>query len=307
MIKKKACIGNSKTVFKSPELLLMMLPGFALLVIFRYIPLLSITVAFKQYSIFRGIADSPWIGFKHFQDLFSGGTEFLNVLLNTIIISLYKIIFGFPMPIILALLLNEARNLVFKRVSQNIYYLPHFLSWVVIAGLCYDVLNLNGIVNTVLKALGFEGVSFLMDPKWIRTVLIVTDIWKGAGYGSIIYLAALTSIDPELYDAAKIDGAGKFAQLWYITLPGLVPVIIIMLVLRLSSVLSVDFDQILMLTNAAVRNRIDVIDTYVYRQGITGAKYDYSTAVGLFKSAVSVVFVLSTNYILKKKRGEGLW
>ncbi|MDR0403346.1 MAG: ABC transporter permease subunit [Treponema sp.] len=211
------------------------------------------------------------------------------------------------MPIILALLLNEARNLVFKRVSQNIYYLPHFLSWVVIAGLCYDVLNLNGIVNTVLKALGFEGVSFLMDPKWIRTVLIVTDIWKGAGYGSIIYLAALTSIDPELYDAAKIDGAGKFAQLWYITLPGLVPVIIIMLVLRLSSVLSVDFDQILMLTNAAVRNRIDVIDTYVYRQGITGAKYDYSTAVGLFKSAVSVVFVLSTNYILKKKRGEGLW
>jgi putative aldouronate transport system permease protein len=305
-MKKKASVSNNRTILRTPELLLMMLPGITLLLIFRYIPMLNITIAFKQYNIFRGIAGSPWVGIKHFTELFSG-SEFYNILLNTILISAYKIVFAFPMPIILALLLNETKNMIFRRVSQNIYYLPHFLSWVVIAGLCFDVLGLNGIVNSILRALGFQGTSFLMDQKWIRSVLVVTDIWKTTGYGSIVYLAALSSLDPELYEAAKIDGAGKIAQLWFITLPGLAPVIVVMFIIRLASVLDVGFDQILMLSNAAVRQKIDVIDTYVYRLGVSQARYDFATAVGLFKSAISLIFVLSANYMLKKRRGEGLW
>jgi putative aldouronate transport system permease protein len=297
---------NQKTIFKSPELLLMMLPGLVLLILFRYIPVANITIAFKNYSIFRTIAESPWVGLQHFKTLFSGN-EFFDVLINTFLISGYKIIFAFPMPIILALLLNEVRNHVFKRVSQNIYYLPHFLSWVIIAGLCFDVLSLNGVINSIVSAFGIEKITFLMSPKWIRSILVITDIWKGAGWGSIIYLAALTALDPELYEAAKIDGAGKFVQLWHITLPGLAPVIVVMFIIRLSSVLDAGFDQILMLQNSMVRGKIDIIDTYVYRLGVAQAKYDFSTAVGLFKSAVSTIFVLTTNFILKKTRGEGLW
>ena len=305
-MRKKGVLSNNKSIFRSPELLLMVLPGLALLILFRYVPIWNISIAFKDYSIFKGISGSPWVGFQHFRELFSM-KEFFRVLWNTFIISGYKIIFAFPIPIILALLLNEIQNMPFKRVTQNIFYLPHFLSWVVIAGLCFDVLSADGVINAIVQAFGAESVSFLMDTRWIRSVLVVTDIWKDAGWGSIVYLAALTALDPELFDAAKIDGAGRFAQLRYITLPGIVPIIIVMFIIRLSAVMDAGFDQILMLENAKVRNVVDVIDTYVYRLGVAEAKYDFSTAVGLFKSAVSTVFVLSANYIVKWRRGEGIW
>jgi putative aldouronate transport system permease protein len=284
----------------------MLAPGLLLILVFRYIPMLSITVAFKDYSIFKKAIDSPWVGLKHFRTLFSL-PEFYSVMANTVIISMYKILFAFPVPIILALCLNEVGNKYFKKIAQNICYLPHFFSWVVIAGLCFDILSVRGVVNSLLGLAGLPQVSFLMEPKWIRLVLVTTDIWKEAGWSSIIYLAALTAIDQELYEAATIDGAGRVSRLWYITLPALIPIIGTMLIIRLSSVLDVGFDQIIMLINARVRNKIEVLDTYVYRIGVAEAKYDFSTAVGLFKSAISALFVVSANHILKKTRGEGLW
>jgi putative aldouronate transport system permease protein len=304
-MKKRTSIGI-KSIFRSPELLLMLLPGLVFLFLFRYLPMLNITIAFKDYNIFAGIQKSPWVGLKHFQTLVQS-KEFFTVLFNTVIISGMKILFGFPFPIILALLLNEICCVPFKRISQNLFYLPHFLSWVVIAGLCFDVFSIAGVINSVVSLLGGQPVSFLMEPRYFRGVLVVTDIWKGAGWGSIIYLAALTSLDTTLYDAAKIDGAGRFAQLWFITLPGIVPIIIVMFIIRLSHVLDVGFDQIIMLYNSRVMSVADVLDTYVYRLGINRAQYDFSTAVGLFKSLVSLILVLSSNSLIKWQRGEGIW
>ena len=284
----------------------MVLPGLIFLLLFRYVPFYNITIAFRKYNIFAGISGSPWVGLQHFQNLFRS-SDFSRVLGNTIIISLMKIAVGFPIPILLALLLHEIHSIWFKRFAQNLFYLPHFLSWVVISGLLFDVLNLSGIINSTIRSLGGQPISFLMSPSAFRWVLVISDIWKGAGWGSIIYLAALTSIDAELYDAAKIDGAGRLQQTRHITLPGIVPIVVVMFILRMSAVLDVGFDQILMLYNAQVMSVADIIDTYVYRMGINGAKYDFSTAVGLFKSLVAMIFVLSCNALVKWRRGEGIW
>lgn len=306
VLKHEKCGSDSRSIFRSPSLLLMILPGLLLLIVFRYITLYNIVIAFKDYSIFKGVAASPWVGLKHFQELFSM-PKFYSVLGNTFAISALKIVFGFPAPILLALLINQVRNIGYKRVVQNIYYLPHFMSWVVIAGLCFDVFSKGGIVNQIGSAFGFPSVSYLMDPLYIRPVLVITDIWKDVGWGSIIYLAALTAIDPELYNAAKIDGAGRLAQLFYITLPGLSDIIIVMFILRLSGVLNVGMEQILMLDNARVTDVIEVLDTYVWRMGVSKGKYDFTTAMGLFTSVINFIFVLSANYIVKAKRGEGIW
>ena len=204
-------------------------------------------------------------------------------------------------------MINEVNHVTYKRIVQNIFYLPHFMSWVVIGGLCFDIFGKTGIINSIGAAFGLPAKLYLMDPKSIRGVLVITDIWKDVGWGSIIYLAALTSIDPELYNAAKIDGAGRFAQIFHITLPELMDVIVVMFIMRLSSVLTVGTDQILMLDNARVTNVIEVLDTYVWRMGISKGNYDFTTAVGLFTSVVNAAFVLAANFIVKAKRGEGIW
>lgn len=306
MIKKKKVVAQgNRSILRSPELLLMVLPSLIILFLFRYLPISNVVIAFEDYNIFAGPFKSEWVGLENFKALFQS-KDFYKILWNTFIISGLKILVGFPFPIILALLMNEIRNIPFKRVSQNIYYLPYFLSWAVIAGLCFDIFSLNGIVNNVIKFFGGTATSFLMSPKYFRALLVITDIWKNAGWGSIVYLSALTALSPELYEAAKVDGAGKIQRIIHITLPGLMPTIIVMFIVRLSTVLDAGQDQILMLYNAMVMDVADIIDTYVYRVGIGSMKYDFSTAVGLFKSLVAAAFVLTANK-LAKKRGGGIW
>ena len=288
------------------ELYLMLLPGLAMLIIFRYIPIGGLVMAFKDYNVFRGFWESDWVGLKHFYELFDS-PDFYKILRNTVVISFNKLIFGFPAPILLAIFLNEIKNVRVKRISQNIYYLPHFLSWVLIAGLAFEVFSLKGPINQIITAVGLEPVMFLGDPKYFVSSLVLSEIWKDTGWGTIVYLAALTSIDVQLYEAAKIDGASKFKQILYITIPCMVPTIIVLFIVRVSRIMDAGQDQILMMYNPLVMDIADVIDTYVYRVGLGQAQYSFTTAVGMFKSVVALIFVLGSNNIIKKLRGEGIW
>ncbi|MBD2843702.1 sugar ABC transporter permease [Paenibacillus sp. IB182496] len=275
--------------------------------IFAYGPLYGIQLAFKDFQIMQGIAGSPWVGLKHFHYLFTASPDFLQILGNTITISFYHIVFGFPAPIVLALLLNEIRHNGFKRVTQTISYLPHFLSWVILAGILTVMLSPStGIVNEGLRLLGLDPIFFLGDPDYFRFTLVVSNIWKEIGWGTIIYLAALSAIDPHLYEAAVMDGANKWRQVLHITLPQLMPAITILLILRMGNVLDAGFDQILNLYNPSVYSVADTIDTYVYRAGLLQMQFSLTTAVGLFKNVVALLLVLFTNFIVKKAGQEGL-
>ncbi|TBL71406.1 ABC transporter permease [Paenibacillus thalictri] len=289
------------------DLYLIMVPGIVYFIVFKYVPMTGAVIAFQDYSVFAGIMESDWVGLKHFKEIFLD-TEFYTVLRNTLLISLYKLIWGFPGPIVLAILLNEVRRMFFKKTVQTLAYLPHFLSWVVLGGILYNVLApSNGIVNGILKLFGHEPVFFLADPNWFRTVLVASDIWKEIGWGAIIYLAALAGIDQQLYEAAVVDGANKWRQIWHITLPSLTSTIIILLVLRLGHVLDVGFEQIFVLYNPMVYSVSDVIETFVYRTGITQADFSFSTAVGLFKSIVGLILVVAANKLAKKLGQNGVW
>lgn len=291
-------------------LYLLLLPGFLYLLIWHYIPLMGSFIAFKDvppYAGLSGMFEARWVGFKHFNIFFSS-RYFLNILLNTVIISFYKIVFGFPVPIILALMLNEVKNARFKKVTQTISYLPHFISMVVVAGMLNNILSVNGgIVNAIIKTMGKEPIFFLGDEKYFRSILVLTGIWQGCGWESIIYLAAITSVDPQLYEAATIDGASKFRQIWSITIPSIMSVVTVMLIMKMGSILSAGFEQILLLYSPSVYNVADIIDTYVYREGILSMKYSFATAVGLFKSVVGLMFIIISNYMSKKFGQEGLW
>lgn len=289
------------------DLYLIMLPGLAYFIIFKYVPMGGIIVAFQDFSAFAGIRGSEWVGLAHFKNMFTD-SEFYTVFKNTLLISLYKLIWGFPGPIILALMLNEVRHMLYKRGVQTLVYLPHFLSWVIIGGILINVLSpATGIVNQFLGMLGLEPVFFLGSQEWFRTVLVVSDIWKEAGWGAIIYLAALASIDPQIYEAAVVDGAGKWKQLIHVTLPSLLGTIVILFVLRLGSVLDVGFEQIFVLYNPLVYNVADVIETYVYRTGITQGQFSFTTAVGLFKSVISLILVVLANKAARKLGQDSLW
>jgi putative aldouronate transport system permease protein len=288
------------------QLYVMLAPMLLLLAVFRYAPFAGIAAAFKDYNIFRGLWQSEWIGFRHFQELF-GSPDFRMLMRNTIVISLLKLVWGFPAPILLALLIDEAKNLFFKRFVQNVYYLPHFLSWTIIAGLCFDVFSLGGLINQIRGIFGLEAVSYLMSPQHFRMILVSSEIWKGVGWGTILYLATLTSIDPNLYEAARIDGAGRLQQIRHITLPELVPTIAILLILRLGNILDAGMEQNLLMSNSMVRNVAEIIDTYVYNVGLGAGRYDYTTAVGLFKSVVAMILVLTSNFAVKRMGGESLW
>lgn len=289
-------------------LLVMMVPALIYYIVFHYLPMYGVLLAFKDFKITQGILGSPWAGFTHFEKIFHD-SYFYTVLKNTIVISLYKLIFGFPVPILFALLLSEVTNMKFKKVVQTISYLPHFISWVVMAGIFFTIFSLEGPVNALIKVFGGEPTLFLADPRYFRTILVVTSIFQGFGWGSIIYFAAISSIDPQLYEAAVIDGAGRFKRMWYISIPMLVPVIAIMLILSMSGILDAGFDQIFNMYNVQVYNVSDIIDTYVYRKGLIDMNYSYATAVGLSKSVVALVLIIVVNRIVKWIGGKehALW
>ncbi len=287
--------------------LLMILPVFLWYLLFRYGPLYGVTLAFKEFRLLQGIFGSPWVGFDNFSRLFNS-YNFWNVFRNTITIALMKFLFGFPAPIILALLLNELRPQKYKRVVQSLSYLPHFISWVILTGIFMVILSpTRGPVNTLLRFMGFDSIYFLGDPKYFRGTLVVTGIWKNVGWGSIVYLAALSGVNEELYDAARVDGCGRWGRIWHVTIPGILPVVTIMLILSMGSLVEDDFDQIFNLLNDAVLDVGDVLGTFIYRQGVKNLDYGYATAVELFRNLISLVLVLSANAISKRINEYGLW
>ncbi len=277
------------------------------LFIFHYIPIYGVIIAFKDYRILYGILGSKWNNFEHFARLFTD-PYFARIFRNTLLISLYRIVFGFPAPILLALLINEIGNLTFKRVIQSISYLPHFMSWVVLAGIIIEILSpQRGILGAVFNALGKQPPNILTNVRLFRPMLILTGIWQSVGWGTIVYLAAITSIDPGLYESAAIDGANRLQRATYITMPSLYPVMTILFILRLGHVLNAGFDQIFNLYNPIVYEVADIIDTYVYRVGLIDRQFDFSTAVGLFKNVIGVTLIFATNGVIKRFSDYGIW
>jgi len=293
--------------FMDWDLYLLLLPGLLFFLLFKYVPMWGVIIAFMDYSPFRGILGSEWVGFRHFVTLFTYD-QFWRIFRNTIVISFYNLIFFFPAPIVLALLLNEIRKQVFKRFVQTVIYVPHFVSWVVVAGMTYLMLGTQGgLVNELIKAGGGEAVPFLTTPEWFRGLIVSQSIWKETGWGTIIFLAALSGVDPQLYEAAIMDGAGRWRQMWHVTLPAIRSTIFILLILRLGHVLDVGFEQIFLMLNSTVNEVGDVFETYVYREGLVGGKFSYTTAVGLFKSAIGLIMVVLANWIAKKFGEEGVY
>lgn len=277
------------------------------LIIFKYIPIYGILMAFKNFRYADGILGSPWNNFEHFKTIFKD-PFFFRVFRNTLIISVYRIIFGFPMPIILALLLNEVRSVAYKKTVQTLSYLPHFVSWVVLAGIFTEILSpQRGPIAKLFLLIGLKPVNWLAFAPTFRGLLVATGIWQGVGWGSIVYLAALSSINPNLYEVASIDGANRFQKAVHITVPSLVPVITIFFILSLGGILNAGFEQIFNLYNPMVYEKADVISTYIFRAGVIGARYGYTTAVGLFKTVIGVALIVTSNLIIKRFSEYGIW
>ena len=297
-----------KGYIKYWDLCLMLLPVIVYFIIFKYIPMGGIVIAFKDFKLGLGVSGSEWVGLANFVDAFRT-RFFIRAIRNTLIISVLKLCVGFPAPIILALLLNEVRHNGYKRVVQTISYLPHFLSWIIMAGILSQLLSPNnGAVNALLKSLGRKDpVPFLLDNTYFRGTVVISDVWKGVGWGSILYLAAISSIDPTLYEAAICDGATRPQRIRYITIPCIMPTITIMLILSLGGILDAGFDQLLNLYSSAVYETGDIIDTYVYRVGLVDWNYKLSTAIGLFKNVIGFMLVAGTNSVAKAISGTGIW
>lgn len=295
-----------KELFKNRYLYLLMLPAIIYLILIDYRVMYGILLAFKNFNARLGIMGSPWVGLEHFKNMFSD-SYFRYVLLNTIYISFGRIIFTFPFAIIIALAFNEIKQRHLKKTLQTVYTFPHFLSWVIVSGVIINFLGYTGPVNAVAEALGFEKHVFLGDKKLIVSILYITDIWKEAGWNSIIYLAAITGIDHGLYEAAELDGASRWQKTWHVTLPCIRGTILVMLTLQVGNVLTAGFDQIFNMSNMVVQKTIDILDTYIYRITFQqAADFSYSTAVGLFKSGVGFLMVLIVNKISQKLEGTGI-
>jgi putative aldouronate transport system permease protein len=288
-------------------LYLMLLLPMAFFAVFRYIPMTNIVIAFKDYNIFRGVWDSPWVGGKWFVRTFTD-PGFYNALRNTIVLNVLDLLMGFPAPIILAILLNEITFKRFKKVTQTIVYLPHFLSWIIIASMATQLFApASGVVNILLGKMGIGPVDFLMNKgMWVGTY-VGLGVWREMGWGTIIYLAAITGINPELYEAAEVDGAGRFRKIWHVTLPGIRPTIVVLLIMKLGVILGSEFDRPFNLYNPNVFQVADVISTMVYREGIRNGQFSFTAAIGLFQSLVCVMFLVAANTIAKKAGERGIW
>lgn len=288
-------------------LYLMLVPGAAYFAIFKYAPMYGITIAFQDYLPFLGFSGSPWVGLKHFEELFTG-PDFGRLLVNTLILALLHAVFAFPAPIIVALLLNEIRLQIVKRSVQSMIYIPHFLSWTIVASLTYLLFGLDtGAVTHLMNGIFHTSFDFLADPDWFRPLIILQTLWKSTGWGTIIYLAALTGVDENLYEAARIDGAGRWRQAWHITLPAIRSTVVIMTILMTGNLLDTGFEQIFLMTNSLNRDVAEVFDTYVYYIGITQGAYSYSTAVGLFKAVVGIILIFGSNWIARRLGQTGLF
>ena len=285
---------------------LMVLPVVAYYLIFHYFPMYGAVIAFKRFSPHLGIIDSPWVGFTNFS-LFFSSMYFWRVFKNTLIISLSTLFFGFPAPIILALLLNELRSSLYKRIAQTITYIPHFISMVVISGMIVDFVSSEGIITEIFVFFGGDQQNLLQDASLFVPIYVISEIWQQVGWGTIIYLAALSHIDPELYEAATIDGAGRFRKIWSITLPGISSTIVILLILRLGGIMSVGFEKIFLLYNPMIYETSDVISTFVYRRGLLEMNWSFSTAVGLFNSILNLCFIMGANFISRRINDTKLW
>lgn len=293
--------------WRNRYLFLLMLPGLAFFIIFRYKPLYGILIAFKDYRLLDGVWGSPWQSLDFYKTTFLS-KAFWEVFRNTLLLSTYKLIFGFPAPIILALMLNELKNGLFKRFVQTVSYIPYFISWVVLSGIFVDILSPStGPVNYIIQALTGKTVYFLGDSAYFRSTMVGLTVWKGIGYGAVVYLAALSGVNPELYEAARIDGADRWKQMLHITLPSLTPIIIILFILNIGSIVEDDFDQIFNFYKPAVYSVGDVLSTYVYRKGILNMKYSYATLVGLFQNILAFILVMLTNKISKQFGEYGIW
>ncbi|RAV00191.1 sugar ABC transporter permease [Paenibacillus sp. YN15] len=283
------------------------LPGLMYFLLFRYVPMWGVIISFQDYSPYQGLWGSPWVGFEHFTRFFSN-PDFFILFRNTMAINLLSLVFFFPLPILLSLLLNELRQKTYKRIVQSIIYLPHFLSWVIIVGITFLMLSQgDGVINKMLVALGFSKIDFLTNKNYFWGLLTLQSIWKDAGWGTIIFLAAMAGIDPQLYEAVKIDGAGRFRQMWHVTLPGIRTVVVILLILRIGHIMDVGFEQAFLMANGAVSEVADVFDTYVYRLGVRQGQFSFSTAVGLFKSVVGLLLVVGANKLAQKFGEEGVY
>ena len=289
------------------QIYVMLLPTVVWLLLFLYKPMYGLQIAFKDYSVFRGIDGSPWIGFDHFEQLF-GNDQFLRAVRNTVVISAYSLLIGFPVPILLALMFNEVLHQGFRKATQTIVYLPHFISSVIIAGIVITAFSPSaGIVNTILGWFGLDPVYFLTRPEWFRPIFIGTGIWQEAGFQSIVYLAAIAGVSPTLYESAVVDGASRWQMMWRITIPSILPTIIIMLIIRIGNLMEVSFEMIILLYQPATYETADVVNTFIYRQGIQGGQYDLAAAAGLFNAVVAFVLVIAANAISRRYSRTSLW
>lgn len=296
-----------RSIRKNWDLYLLIVPVIVYYIIFHYIPMYGVQIAFKDFIASKGITDSPWAGLKHFERFFNS-YYFERLIMNTLEIGLYELLVGFPVPIILALLINEVRSKLFRKTVQTITYAPHFLSTVVLVGMLFIFLDPNsGFINMLIRLFGGDPVSFMTEPGWFKTIYVFSGVWQQMGWSSIIYLAALTGIDPQQHEAAKVDGASRLKRIWHINLPGIMPTIIILLIMNVGSVMAVGFEKVFLMQNDLNRESSDVIATYVYRSGIVSAQYSFSAAVGLFNSIINFILLLTVNFISRKVGQNSLW
>ncbi|WP_438351892.1 ABC transporter permease [Paenibacillus sp. FA6] len=285
----------------------LILPGLLFFLVFKYVPMWGVLIAFQDYSPYLGFLHSEWVGLEHFQRLFSN-PDFYRILRNTMAINVLNLIFFFPIPIVLSLMMNEVRRSWFKKTIQSIIYLPHFLSWVIIVGISFLMLSTSaGVINQLLELVGFSQIDFLTEPRYFWVLLTLQSIWKEVGWGTVIFLAAIAGVDVQLYEAAKLDGAARLRQMWHITLPAIRNVIVVLLILRMGHIMDVGFEQVYLMMNGAVSEVAEVFDTYVYRVGVLQAQFSYSTAVGLFKSVIGFLLVVIANQLSKKFGEEGVY
>ncbi|WP_310501493.1 ABC transporter permease subunit [Paenibacillus qinlingensis] len=294
-------------VLQHKYIYMLALPGILYFILFKFVPMWGLLLAFKDYNPYSGFWGSEWVGLKHFTELFSD-SNFYIMLRNTFAINIFGLVFMFPFPILLALMLNEVRHETFKRINQSIVYLPHFLSWVVVASMTFFILSTDvGIINKLITGSGSESIAFLSNPNYFWGLITAQNMWKEAGWGTIIFLAAMAGVDPQRYEAAVVDGANRWRQIWHITLPAIRPTILILLILRLGQMADVGFEQILLMINPLVISMAEVFDTYAYTQGILKGQISAGVTVGMFKGVVGFVLVMTSNYIVKKLGHDGIY